>query len=180
MDATDQSQRVNAIRRKQKLPNMANRKNNKNQQRGFTLIEVISVLVIIGVVAAVVVSRMMSPSSFGVVSEADILKGHLRYAQYRAMSHSETWGIQFTTNGYSLVCPSTITTCKLPNEVDETHTLSSGIKISTGVDTAVHFNEWGNPVNNTTGALLSDTTISLKDASITRTFKITQNTGFIE
>lgn len=158
---------------------MAYRKNNKKHQRGFTIIEVIAVMVIIGVLAAVVISRMTSPSSFGLVSETDILKGHLRYAQYRAMSHSETWGIQFTTNGYSLVCPSTITTCKLPNEVDETHTLSSGIKISTGVDTAVHFNEWGNPVDASGALLTEEKPIVLSDGASVQTIRITQNTGFI-
>lgn len=173
---------------------MANRKNNKNQQRGFTLIEVIAVLVIIGVVAAVVVSRMMSPSSFGVVSEADILKGHLRYAQYRAMSHSETWGISFLKYDkedryyYSLVCPSTITTCKLPNEDSSSHTFGSGIEITTGVGTAVYFNEWGNPVDDS-GKLLVATDddetkivkeIVLSGGSTSRTVTIKQNTGFIE
>ena len=157
---------------------MAHRKNNKKLQRGFTLIEVIAVLVIIGVVAAVVVSRMMSPSSFGVVSEADILKGHLRYAQYRAMSHTETWGMIFSANGYSLLYNKAATTSKLPNEDSSTHILTSGIKITTGAGTAVHFNEWGNPVTNT-GTLLTDTTISLTDGSTTQTVTITQNTGFI-
>lgn len=157
------------------------RKNNTKLQRGFTLIEVIAVLVIIGVVAAVVISRMMSPSSFGVVSEADILKGHLRYAQYRAMSYTERWGISFpTNNSYNLLSP-TATTSKLPNEDSTTHTLPSGITVSSGAESGgtVYFNEWGNPVNGL-GALLPDTTITLTYGSTTRTFKITQNTGFIE
>lgn len=155
---------------------MAYRKNNKKHQRGFTLIEVIAVLVIIAVLAAVVISRMTSPSSFGLVSETDILKGHLRYAQYRAMSHTERWGISFSTGSYSLVSP-TATTSKLPNEDSSTHTLTSGITI-TGAGSAVHFNEWGNPVTDT-GVLLPDTTISLTDGSTTQMVTITQNTGFI-
>jgi len=159
---------------------MAYRKNKKNHQNGFTLIEVIAVLVIIGVVAAVVVSRMISPSSFGLVSEADILKGHLRYAQYRAMSHTETWGIQFTTNGYSLLYNKAATTSKLPNEDSSTHTFSSGITISTGAGTAVHFNEWGNPVDDSGNLLTAGKLIVLSDGSTSRTVTITQNTGFIE
>lgn len=163
---------------------MACRKNNKNYQGGLTLIEVIAVMVIIGVVAAVVVSRMMSPSSFGVVSEADILKGHLRYAQYRAMSHTETWGIQLTTKGYSLLYNKLATTSKLPNEDSSSHTFGSGIEITTGAGT-VHFNEWGNPVD-ASGNLLAATDntkivkeIVLSDGSTERRVKITQNTGFI-
>ncbi len=156
---------------------MAYRKNNKKHQLGFTIIEVIAVLMIIGIVAAVVISRMTSMSSFGLVSETDILKGHLRYAQYRAMSHTETWGINFSANGYSLLYNKAATTSTLPNENSSTHTLSSGITISADVGT-VHFNEWGNPVTDA-GVLLPETTISLTDGSATRTVKITQNTGFI-
>lgn len=161
-------------------------KNNTKLQRGFTLIEVIAVLVIIGVVAAVVISRMMSPSSFGLVSETDILKGHLRYAQYRAMSHTEKWGISFSTDSYSLV-PPTDTPSNLPNEDSSTHTLSAGITITTGSGTAVYFNEWGNPLNDL-GELLTNgegtkkivKIIILSDSPITKTVTITENTGFID
>ena len=156
---------------------MAYRKNNKKHQRGFTLIEVIAVLVIIAVLAAVVISRMTSPSSFGLVSETDILKGHLRYAQYRAMSHTERWGISFSTGSYSLVSP-TATTSKLPNEDSSTHTLTSGITI-TGAEPAVHFNERGSPVGDGDALLTAETEIVLSDGSTERRVKITQNTGFI-
>lgn len=170
---------------------MAYRKNNKKHSGGFTLIEVIAVMVIIGVVAAVVVSRMMSPSSFGVVSEADILKGHLRYAQYRAMSHSENWGISFLHDEkgyyYSLVYPPTTTASNLPYEDSSTHKLPSGINISSDAG-SVYFNEWGNPVD-ASGKLLVAATddetkivkeIVLSGGSTERTVKIKQNTGFIE
>jgi len=155
------------------------RKNQKKHPGGFTAIEIIAVMVIIGVVAAVVVSRMMSPSSFGVVSEADILKGHLRYAQYRAMSHTEKWGISFSTDSYSLD-PPTDTPSNLPNEDSSTHKLSSRITVSSSEESGgtVYFNEWGNPVTGS-GSLLPETTISLNDGSNTRTVTITQNTGFI-
>lgn len=157
------------------------RKNNKNHQSGFTLIEVIAVMVIIGVVAAVVVSRMTSSSSFSLVSETDILKGHLRYAQYRAMSHTETWGIKFTTDGYSLQFNGADTTSKLPNEDSSSHTFGSGITITTGAGTAVHFNEWGNPnpVDADGNKLTGDLEVVLSNDP-KGTVKITQNTGFIE
>lgn len=158
---------------------MAYRKNIKPHQHGFTLIEVIAIIVIIGVVAAVVISRMTSTSSFSVVSEAEILKGHLRYAQYRAMSHTETWGINFSANGYSLLYNKAATTSKLPNEDSSTHALTSGITITTGAGSAVHFNEWGNPVDDAGVLLTADKTITLSDGSATRSITITQNTGFI-
>jgi len=166
---------------------MAYRKNNKKHQSGFTLIEVIAVLVIIAVLAAVVISRMTSPSSFGLVSETDILKGHLRYAQYRAMSDVTLWYMSFTANTYTLWhYDSSVLDWKpstLPNEESGTHSLEKAgvtLTVNDGGDAFVYFNEWGNPVTDTGDLLPDTTTISLKEGSTTQTVKITQNTGFIE
>ena len=66
---------------------------------GFTIIEIISVLVILGILAAVVVSRLTN-YSVEVFTGADTLKEHLRYAQTVAMNFSPTagedtvWGIK--------------------------------------------------------------------------------------
>jgi len=66
------------------------------QPSGFTLIEVISVLMIIGIISAVVISRVGSTAAYSLVSETETLKGHLRYAQFRAMSDKVSRGIGFT------------------------------------------------------------------------------------
>ena len=62
---------------------------------GFTTIEVIAVLIIVGVIAAVVVSRFTGTSTYSVPSVAEQLKNHLRYAQTRAMNSNVIWGIHF-------------------------------------------------------------------------------------
>ena len=54
-------------------------------QDGFTLIEIISILVILGILVAVVVSRMTN-YDVAVYTGADALKSHLRYAQTMAMN----------------------------------------------------------------------------------------------
>jgi len=54
-------------------------------QDGFTLIEIISVLVVLGLLVAVVVSRMTNYDT-EVRMGTDVLKEHLRYAQTKAMN----------------------------------------------------------------------------------------------
>jgi len=78
----------------------------KISHRGFTLIEVIAVLIIIAVIAVVAVSRSVDYSA-EVYSGADALKAHLRYAQIMAMnsnpsSGAAVWGISGTVSSYWL------------------------------------------------------------------------------
>ena len=68
-------------------------------QDGFTLIEIISVLVVLGLLVAVLVSRMTNYDT-EVRMGTDVLKEHLRYAQTMAMNYSPNagedtvWGIK--------------------------------------------------------------------------------------
>jgi MSHA pilin protein MshC len=68
-----------------------------NDQSGFTMIEVISVLVLIGIFAVVVIVRMTNTSGYDLVSQVEVIKGHLRLAQSRAMGSGSPWGINFDT-----------------------------------------------------------------------------------
>jgi prepilin-type N-terminal cleavage/methylation domain-containing protein len=60
---------------------------------GFTLIEVISVLLILGILVAVVVSRLTN-FDMEVYTGADALKTHLRYAQTMAMNKDPNTGTE--------------------------------------------------------------------------------------
>jgi prepilin-type N-terminal cleavage/methylation domain-containing protein len=74
---------------------------------GFTLLEIIAVLVIMGILAVVAVSRSLN-YNVEVYAGADALKAHLRYAQTLAMNSnlnvgaSSIWGISGTANSYWL------------------------------------------------------------------------------
>ncbi len=154
-------------------------KENTNNNHGFTMFEVIVVVVLISIVAAFVVVRGTSKAVYDLASEAEILKGHLRYAQYRAMSDIDPWGLSITANGYHLLKNKAPATDTLPNESGPSHTLPSGITITTGAGTMIHFNERGSPVGDDDTIMATETQIVLSDGSSTQTIFIKPETGFI-
>lgn len=132
------------------------------RDKGFTLIEIIAVLLLIGVVSAVLLSGGLG-SDANENTAADVLKSHLRYAQSRSMNGDMSWGIQFNGGSYSLIrdvtgLPVTVT---LPGESQTTITLPS---TATGT---VSFDSWGKPSGPASITLVS------------RTITITPDTGFI-
>ncbi len=141
------------------------------KDEGFTLIEIITVLIIIGVISAVVVNRLMD-TSVELKTQTDLVKTHLRYAQARAMSSNIIWGIDFKTNSYSFFKNGDTTDMVLlPGEENLTLSLPSG-RSATEI---VSFDSWGRPYNNAAatsghpGGQIGNLAIS-----------ITKNTGFIQ
>ncbi len=62
---------------------------------GFSLIEIISVLIIISVIAVVVATAMVD-SNADLITQGDLIKSHLRYAQALSIkSDSAIWGLKF-------------------------------------------------------------------------------------
>lgn len=154
-----------------------------SRKGGFTVIEVIAVLIIIGIVAAVAAVRISDRSTYDLVSQLEVVKGHLRYAQTRAMnSNTVVWGINFTnsTRYYLFQGTGSTTPVLLPGEENATIDLAaknSGLTI-TNAPVRVTFNEFGSPcaASGTPPApLTADVTITTNHATIT----VTRNTGFI-
>ena len=136
--------------------------------KGFTMIEIIAVLIILGIIAAVVVSRGMSTGDVNLQTEINTLKGHLRFAQSRAMNDLQgtKWGISLARNSYTLIrvdTSGTTSPLSLPGESSATHSFAP-ISATTAT---VLFDDWGSPDINalTFGG---------------KTITITPNTGFIE
>jgi MSHA pilin protein MshC len=70
---------------------------------GFTMIEVVCVLVLIAILGVVALSRYQGNVYMNIVAKQEILKSHIRYAQSRSMNSNLIWGIQFNAgNTYSL------------------------------------------------------------------------------
>lgn len=142
---------------------------------GFTLVEVVAVLVMLGILAAVFVSRVRAPS-YDVVVQAELLKTHLRFSQFKALSDIDgqavtSWGMSFSANSYTLRRNGANAPVNLPGESSPTHSLGSKVSFSS-VPGEITFNEWGSPGG-------TSITITLAQGSRTQTVTVTRNTGYI-
>jgi prepilin-type N-terminal cleavage/methylation domain-containing protein len=140
-------------------------------QRGFTMIEMVVVLIVMAIIATFILARA-TPGSNNLIAQAEILKSHLRYAQIRAMNDTVPWGIRIPDAGsYILYKNNAQATSLLPGETAQTHTLPTGITV-TGVGLTYNFDDWGSPGTSTL-------TITLSQGSTTSNITITKNTGYI-
>lgn len=136
--------------------------------RGFTLIELIVVLIVTGIVSAVVTARIHSVKTYEIAGELKKVKNHMRYAQVKAMKTDSHWGICFeTSKKYYLFQNNTITKKRLPGEENIKATLIS-LDISSAPQT-VTFDNFGSPGTD-------DMTISTNGG----TLHVSANTGWIE
>ena len=69
---------------------------------GFTIIEIVVVMVLMSIITAVVLGRSITTTEVDVVGQTDKIRNHLRYAQSMAMKRGDidVWGIQFDTERY--------------------------------------------------------------------------------
>ena len=143
--------------------------------KGFTMIELVAVLVILGIIAAVVAVRMTGTTDYDLVSQVEVVKAHLRLTQSRAMTTGRPWGITFTgpnpTTYYLFQEAAPATPVLLPGEDNVTVNLTtkkSALTISP-LPLTITFDAYGSP-----GAV---------DISVTTNggnFIVRKNTGFIQ
>lgn len=146
---------------------------------GFTLIETIAVLILLGIVSVVAISRFVDLEA-DIRAEEDKFRTFIRHAQAQAMNSSNVWGVSFSSGSYFLFRDGDISNdVTMPGESSSTISLPSGITISqAGI---VAFDSWGRPYTDQDAATLQNgqRTINLSKGGTTRSIIITQNTGFI-
>ena len=147
--------------------------------QGFTLLEAIAVLVIIGIITAVGVGRFYTTDA-DLTSRTEVLKTHLRYTQARAMNSNAVWYIQFTTTStYSLFKDGAAK--QLIGEEGTIVTLPSGLSVSYGGSSIVSFDSMGRPCTDAAAQAqqTADRTLTVSSGSGSKSVTITKNTGFI-
>jgi type II secretory pathway pseudopilin PulG len=110
---------------------------------GFTLIELVAMLLVMGIIAVVVVSRW-TLSDTEQIGQIAVIKSHLRHAQSKAMSSSSNWYIHFETSParYTLYKKEGSVLKYFPGETADNMALESGISPS---GTYVLFDSLGRP-----------------------------------
>jgi len=141
------------------------------ENAGFTLIELIAVLVVVSVLSIIIANRVMDTDS-ELIAQNDVIKTHLRYAQTRAMGSNVKWGIDFKGSTYSLFKnANTSDTVTLPGEDSKTLNLPSGVS----ANVTIFFDSWGKPYSDALGQIPHPSG-QIGGLSI----NITADTGFVE
>lgn len=159
--------------------------------RGFTIIEIIVVLIVLGILTAVIISRGSSTATYTLRSEVDVIKTHIRYAQARAMNTSTVWGIRFRNSNtayflYRYVAGQNMWKNRviLPGEASAVVRLPSGMTLAFDSNgRVVSFDSWGVPYRNRAATRKQDgdwRNINVSFESDTEQIRIRKNTGFIE
>lgn len=153
-----------------------------NNERGFTMIEIVSVLLLVCIVGAVIiVSGVYTTSGYDLRSETEIIKSHLRYAQTRAINSNRVWGMKFFRSEdksyyylFQIDDSNNEVSIVLPGESSSPAELPEGMIVSVN---NVYFDDWGRPfgVLPTPSSTSSTITITVDTEAIV----ITKNTGFI-
>ncbi len=153
---------------------------------GFTLIEIVVVLVLISIIATAVFTRSITTDQINISAQTEKLKSHIRYAQSLAMKRNENWGIFGGGSEYWLFGPGSsfqvvIIHVQLPGQNADTVSLSDlGLNIDPPF--ILYFDSHGKPSQLVEGPLVTDLLITIEkstDASQSQTFKLTAETGLI-
>jgi prepilin-type N-terminal cleavage/methylation domain-containing protein len=159
--------------------------------RGFTMIEIIAVLLILGFLAFTAVSMLYQPDTVEVPARLETLKSNLRFAQAAALNSSNVWGIEWDDNRtyalFKMNDDGTSTRVRLPGESATTVTLPSGVSASMTVGGAgisvVSFTTWGVPCTTKSmspTAAADNIIITLTQSSESKSATMIKNTGYMQ
>jgi len=149
--------------------------------KGFTMIEIIAVLMLLGIIAAVVAVRGFSTDAYSLNGTTESIKTHIRLAQTRAMSTNAVWGIHFDSSKsyYMFKNGSVANRVVLPGQDADSATFAAnGPSVTSGV--IVSFDKFGRPYTDAAATALQgvNRTITVSYGG-SEDITITKNTGFI-
>ena len=147
------------------------------KQSGFTMIEIVAVLVVLGILVAVAVSHFSNIDADS-ISDFEKVKSHLRYAQSKSMANSNVrWGIQFSGSTYSLFGDTNGNGSIVASEqfvLPGEDSVNAVLETSTA-NGIIAFDWWGAPYLNVNCTTAHGGSLTVG----TKTITITPETGFI-
>ena len=154
------------------------------RNHGFTMIEIVVVLVVLFIVSIVIISRYTMTGTNELMAETDGLKANLRFAQIKAMSdtlqpnNNPRWEVEIIdASSYALYRRDDAgvrVSVNLPSEIPPApkHSLPSGVLVTSGVGLVITFDDRGSPGT-------SGISVTLAQSTQSSVISITKNTGYI-
>ena len=139
---------------------------------GFTLVEMIFTIVLLGVFAQFAMMKLLTPATMTLPAQAQSVADLIRRAQSLAVVRGQRMSVSVTTAGangrVAVAC-----VASAPCNTDASVAASQGVVV--GSASTLYFNSLGQPVNSAGTALASDTsfTLSYQTGSTNATYTVT-------
>jgi prepilin-type N-terminal cleavage/methylation domain-containing protein len=152
---------------------------------GFTLIELVTVIVLVAIFSVYAVAKWPSDSALKLPAQAELFAAHIQHIQALAMDWSQPLRLTTNSNGYSVSCvtASTGAPCNSSPVIDpatnETFSVSLEPGISLSGSATTDFDTLGRPVS--AGALITTSparSFILSANGINQTVTVAPLTGF--
>jgi MSHA pilin protein MshC len=155
------------------------------ESSGFTMIELVTVIVLLAILSAYAVTKWPGDSTFKLSAQAEAFAAHIQHTQALAMDWGQSLRLTINSSGYSVSCVTASATPPCDNSpvIDPTTnqafsiTLESGISLSGTATT--DFDTLGRPVSS--GSLITTSpasTFTLTADSVNQTVTVSPLTGF--
>jgi len=158
----------------------------KRNDRGFTIVEIIVVMVLISIIAAAVFRRSITTDQMNLRSQFDKIQNQVRYPQSMAMKQGKEWGFAYEGGYYWVFTGTNKDTVPdqrlLPGQENIKISLTDLGATMTPASFTVIFNSYGIPYYPAWNTPLSaELPIDIKDEDLnTRSFKILPETGLVK
>ncbi len=150
------------------------------QESGFTIVELVAVMVITGIIAAIAAPRFIGVDAFDARGSYGTLTSALRYAQKTAIAQRRNVYVNVNTStrvvclGYTSNCSSTV--IDPATQAAYSKTLSSNVSIAAST-TPIGFDGLGRPVPNASATFTINNTVVPSES--TRTITVEADTGYV-
>ena len=154
---------------------------------GFTLIELVTIMIVLGILAVVVLPRFANLNDFEAVGAADQLNSLIHYARESAVAQRRMVRLDFSADPPTLCQLGTATTCSaacastvaLPASY---HQAKTPVTVTDNLATTgqICFNALGRPYDSS-GSLSAPKTVSVKDqtGATAETITVENETGYV-